>query len=140
MSEGRVVGSTIATVLMVIGVIVACILIFFGVLSIWGAFSPEGSPGWITVGVVTVAVGLSILGLAVGLFAYLRYRRSKLAQQPQEIIQKIDLSGDIDLEKMKCQNCSAELDRDSVTVKEGAIFISCPYCGTSYQMVEEPKW
>jgi uncharacterized membrane protein YcjF (UPF0283 family) len=140
MSEGKVIGSTVASVLMVIGVIVACILIFFGVLFIWGAFSPEGSPGWITVGVITVAVGLGILALAVGLFAYLRRRKAKEAEGPQEIVQKIDLTGDVALEKMKCQNCGAELDKDSVTVKEGAIFVSCPYCGAAYQMVEEPKW
>jgi DNA-directed RNA polymerase subunit RPC12/RpoP len=41
---------------------------------------------------------------------------------------------------MKCQNCGAELSKDSITVKEGAIFIACPYCGAAYQMVEEPKW
>jgi len=140
MSTEKTVGYTIFTVVAVIGLIISCILIFFGVLFIWGAFSPEGDPGWITIGTITVAVGLGIIALAVGTILYIRFRRSKEAKGPQEIIQKIDLSGDIALEKMKCQNCSAELDRDSITVKEGAIFVSCPYCGTAYQMVEEPKW
>ena len=82
----------------------------------------------------------TLVALAVGVFVFLRIRRSKAETQKTEIVQKIDLSGDIELEKMKCQNCSAELSKDSITVKEGAIFIDCPYCGTSYQMVEEPKW
>jgi hypothetical protein len=117
----------------IIGYVVAAILIFFGVLFIWGAFSPEGQVGWILIGIITVAVGL-------GLIAFIRLREPKPAQPPQEIVQKIDLTGDVELEKLKCQNCGAELDKDSITVKEGAIFVSCPYCGTAYQMVEEPKW
>ena len=117
----------------IIGTIVAGILIFFGVLFIWGAFSPQGEPGWIVVGIITAAIGL-------GIIAFVKFREPKPAQPPQEIIQKIDLSGEVELEKLKCQNCGAELDQDSIKVKEGAIFVSCPYCGTAYQMVEEPKW
>jgi Na+/melibiose symporter-like transporter len=121
----------------IIGYIVAAILIFFGVLFIWAAFSPEGQTGWILVGIVTVAVGLGIIAFVI---AFVKFREPKPAQPPQEIVQRIDLSGDIDLTKLKCQNCGAELDQDSITVREGAIFVSCPYCGTAYQMVEEPKW
>jgi len=117
----------------IIGYIVAGILIFFGVLFIWGAFSPQGEPGWIVVGIISAAIGL-------GIIAFVKFREPKPAQPPQEIIQKIDLSGEVELEKLKCQNCGAELDQDSIKVKEGAIFVSCPYCGTAYQMVEEPKW
>jgi hypothetical protein len=117
----------------IIGYIVAGILVLFGVLFIWAAFSPDGNPGWILVGVIGVAIGLGIIAL-------IKFREPKPAQPPQEIIQKIDLSGDVELEKMKCQNCGAELSKDSIVLREGAIFISCPYCGTAYQMVEEPKW
>jgi DNA-directed RNA polymerase subunit RPC12/RpoP len=59
---------------------------------------------------------------------------------PEQIVQKIDLSGDIQMAKIKCKNCGADLDKESISVREGAIFISCPYCGSTYQMVEEPKW
>ena len=117
----------------IIGYVIAAILIFFGVLFIWGAFSPQGEPGWIVVGIISAAIGL-------GIIAFVKFREPKPAQPPQEIIQKIDLSGEVELEKLKCQNCGAELDQDSIKVKEGAIFVSCPYCGTAYQMVEEPKW
>jgi DNA-directed RNA polymerase subunit RPC12/RpoP len=116
-----------------IGYIVAAILILFGVLFIWAAFSPEGEAGWIFVGVVSVAIGLGIIALV-------KFREPKPAQPPQEIIQKIDLSGDIEVEKLKCQECGAALEKDSITVEEGAIMISCPYCGSTYQLVEEPKW
>lgn len=117
----------------IIGYIVAAILIFFGILFIWGAFSPEGEIGWIVVGIISVAIGLGIIALV-------KFREPKPAQPPQEIIQKIDLSGDIEMETLKCQKCGGELQKDSITIKEGAVFISCPYCGSAYQMVEEPKW
>jgi DNA-directed RNA polymerase subunit RPC12/RpoP len=117
----------------VIGYIVAAILILFGVLFIWAAFSPEGEMGWVLVGVISVGIGLGIIAL-------IKFREPKPAQPPQEIVQKIDLSGDVELETLKCQKCGGELQKDSISVKEGAIFISCPYCGSAYQMVEEPKW
>jgi hypothetical protein len=117
----------------IIGYIIAAILIFFGILFIWGAFSPTGQFGWIFIGIITVGIGLGIILL-------IRLREPKPDQPPQEIVQKIDLSGDIEMEKLKCQVCGAELNKDSISVKEGAIFISCPYCGSTYQMVEEPKW
>ena len=77
----------------IIGYIVAAILIFFGVLFVWAAFSPEGEGGWILVGVISVAIGLGIIAL-------IKFREPKPAQAPQEIIQKIDLSGDIELETL----------------------------------------
>ncbi len=117
----------------IIGYIIAAILVFFGVLFVWAAFSPDGEPGWIIIGIISVAVGLGIIAL-------IKFREPKPAQAPQEIIQKIDLSGDIEMETLKCEKCGGELKKDSITVKEGAIFISCPYCGSTYQMVEEPKW
>ncbi|MEE9615571.1 MAG: hypothetical protein V3T90_01005 [Anaerolineae bacterium] len=117
----------------IIGYIIAAILVFFGVLFVWAAFSPDGEPGWIIIGIISAAVGLGIIAL-------IKFREPKPAQPPQEIIQKIDLSGDIEMETLKCEKCGGELKKDSITVKEGAIFISCPYCGSTYQMVEEPKW
>ncbi len=114
----------------IIGYIVSAILIFFGVLFIWAAFSPEGTTGWIWVGIVTVGIGLAIIVL-LQLFR---------PAPPEQIVQKIDLSGDIQMAKIKCKNCGADLDKESISVREGAIFISCPYCGSTYQMVEEPKW
>ena len=117
----------------IVGYIIGAILILVGVLFIWGAFSPEGAPSWIFIGVVTVGIGLAII-------VFIRLREPKPAQPPQEIIQKIDLSGDMEMEKLKCKECGAELEKESITVEAGAIMIDCPYCGSTYQMVEEPKW
>ena len=102
---------------------------------ILGSSSAElGDPAWLTQGLIMVFVSLVLVG--GGVFVLLKIR----PKPKQEIVQRIDLTGDIALEKLKCRNCGADVAKDSITVKEGAIYISCPYCGTSYQMVEEPKW
>jgi hypothetical protein len=140
MAEQKAVGRTIGTVLAVSGGVLGCLLIGFGALLVVASSDPTGDQAWLTIGVIMIGVALLLIGVAVGYFAYVRARARSEQQGPQEIVQKIDLSGDIALEKLKCRNCGGELTRDSITVREGAIFVSCPYCGTSYQMVEEPKW
>jgi DNA-directed RNA polymerase subunit RPC12/RpoP len=140
MAEKKAIGSTIGTVLAVCGGIFGCILIGFGALLVMASSDPTGDPAWLTVGAGMIVAALALIGIAVGYFAYVRARSKREAAGPQEIVQKIDLSGDIALEKLKCRNCGGELTQESITVREGAVFVSCPYCGVSYQMVEEPKW
>ena len=114
----------------IIAYIAAAILIFFGVLFVWGAFSPQGSPGWIIVGVISIGAGLVLIWLAG--------RQAK--REATEIVQKIELSGDVDLETLSCRNCGGALSPDNVKMIAGAPVVSCPYCNTSYQLTEEPKW
>jgi len=116
----------------VIGYIAAAILIFFGVLFVWGAFSPDGSVGWILVGIVSIAAGFGLI--------WLTGRRARQAAQAATVVQKIELSGDVNLEKMTCRNCGGRLSSENIKVITGAPFVNCPYCNTSYQLNEEPKW
>lgn len=117
-----------------IGYIVAGILIFFGVLFLWAAFgSQTASPGGrLLVGGLLVVVGL-------GIIVALRLREPK-PEQEVTIRQEIDLSGDVDLEAMQCERCGGHLSKDDVAMVKGAVMVNCPYCGSSYQIVEEPKW
>jgi hypothetical protein len=115
----------------IIAYLAAAILIFFGVLFVWGAFSPQGSPGWIPIGLLSIGAGFILIWL-VG-------RRAAEAGK-QEIIQRIELSGDVSLEKMTCRNCGGALSTDNVKVVAGAAVVHCPFCGTSYQLEEAPKW
>jgi len=80
------------------------------------------------IGVVLLAAAVFMLFLA----------RSKGPET--KITHQIDLSGDVHAEELKCKSCGANLDQKSVTLREGGIFVQCPYCGTSYQLEEEPKW
>jgi len=118
----------------VIGYIVAAILLFFGVLWLLSAFSAEtASPGGrLLVGGLLVLIGL-------GIIVAVRLREPKPEQQVT-IRQEIDIGGDVEMETLKCRNCGAQLDKSAISVAEGAVIVSCPYCGTTYQIVEEPKW
>jgi len=116
----------------VIAYIVAAILIFFGVLFIWGAFSPEGEFGWIFVGLISAGIGLGIIWLAG--------RRKPVAASDGQTTLKIDLPGSIALDKIKCQSCGGVLSAKDIEMVAGAPMVSCPYCGTSYKLTEEPKW
>lgn len=112
--------------------IVAGILILFGILFLMSARAEyTHNPGG------RIITGLVLIG--VGIFAVVVAKRSE-PKQKIEITQKIDLSGSVKPEEMKCRQCGAPLDRNSVAVQEGAVFINCPYCKGSYQIVEEPKW
>lgn len=105
--------------------ILAAILGFFGVMFVVGA---QGQ-------IVRVIVGIVLLGAAAALVYLTRMR-----PQQTTVVQKLDLSGNVNLESLKCRNCGATLSEKSVSVKAGAVFVNCEYCGATYQLEEEPKW
>jgi DNA-directed RNA polymerase subunit RPC12/RpoP len=118
----------------IIGYIVAGILLFFGVLWLLSAFSAQtASPG----GRLLVGGILVVLGL--GLIVAIRLREPK-PKQEVTIKQEIDIGGDVSAEILKCKNCGAQLDKSSISTVQGAVMVNCPYCGATYQIVEEPKW
>ena len=45
----------------IIAYIAAAILIFFGIIFIWGAFSPQGQIGWILIGLISVGIGFGLI-------------------------------------------------------------------------------
>jgi len=46
----------------------------------------------------------------------------------------------VNLEKLTCRNCGGALSSENVRMLAGAPVVECPFCGTSYQLTEEPKW
>lgn len=116
----------------IIAYIAAAILIFFGVLFIWGAFSPQGQAGWIPVGLISVGIGFGIIWFAA--------RRKPAAEEPSQVTLKVDLPADVNLDTLKCKSCGGALNADDIEMVAGAPVVTCPYCGTTYQLKEEPKW
>lgn len=87
--------------------------------------------------VLRLIVGVVLLIAAVAV-AYLARVQPKPSQTT--MVQKIDLSGDVNLEEIRCRSCNAPLSKDEIEVRAGAIFVSCDHCGATYQFEEEPKW
>jgi hypothetical protein len=118
--------------LRVIGYIAAAILIFFGVLFIWGAFGETSQPEWICVGGVSAAIGLGLIALASW--------KPGAPKPPDNITLKIDLPANINLDTLKCKSCGGALTTDAIKMVAGAPVVTCPFCHTSYQLAEDPKW
>jgi DNA-directed RNA polymerase subunit RPC12/RpoP len=118
----------------IIGYILAGIILFFGVLWLLSAFSADtlNPGGRLLVGGLLVLVGL-------GIIVAIRLRQPK-PKQEVVVHQQIDIGGDVEMEALKCQSCGAQLDKSAISLAEGAVVVTCPYCSATYQIVEEPKW
>jgi hypothetical protein len=116
----------------IIAYIAAAILIFFGILFIWSAFSPEGQAGNILIGIITVAIGFGIIFLAGG--------RKAGAGSGDNVTLKIDLPSHVTMDTLKCKSCGGALTPENIKMVAGAPVVTCPYCHTTYQLTEEPKW
>jgi len=121
-----------------VGYVLALVLIFFGVIFIWSAFGPYAKYVYTRLfgGIGTLGIGVVVLALTA------RWAAKKKREEAGEVTihQQIDLTGDVHIERLRCESCGAALDKSSVTVKAGAVHVDCPYCGTSYVVEEEPKW
>jgi DNA-directed RNA polymerase subunit RPC12/RpoP len=116
----------------IIAYIGAAIMIFFGVLFIWATFSPGGQTGWFFVGAISVGIGLVLIWFA---------SRQKPAEPgPQNVTLKIDLPGNVELDTLKCRSCGGALSAENIEMLAGAPVVTCPYCGSKYQLKEDPKW
>ena len=121
-----------AGILFLIGV---C-LFGYGVINVIGSTSPQGSSNWLTYGLGFGCVGVLFLATGAGLvYAAQRGTKTEVVQQV-----KIDLPGQTRIEQMKCRSCGGSLSADNVKMIAGAPTVGCPYCGTTYQLAEEPKW
>jgi hypothetical protein len=84
-----------------------------------------------------IAVGV-VLILTGAAFVWIARQQPKVATTT--FVQKIDLSGNVNLEGLTCRSCGGSLGKDSVKVKAGAVFIECEYCAAVYQLEEDVKW
>jgi Na+/melibiose symporter-like transporter len=111
--------------------IAAGIFIFFGVLFIWATFSPEGQTGWLIVGIISVVIGLGLIWL-VG--------RRPQGEMVQNVTLNVEMPANVNLDTLTCKNCGGALAPEHVSMVAGAPVVKCPYCGTTYQLTEDPKW
>lgn len=116
----------------IIAYISAAILIFFGIMFIYATFTPDSNLGWTLIGLISIAVGFGLIWFAS--------RLKPAAQGDGSVTLKIDLPANINLDTLKCKSCGGSLSTDNIKMVAGAPVVTCPYCNTSYQLAEEPKW
>ena len=117
----------------IIAFITAGIFIIFAFLFILGAFSPEGSPSWIIVGIIGLGIGFGLIFLGT---------RLRPPEKPGEQVVnlQVDLPGEVGMNTIKCQACGGPLTSKDIKMVAGAPVVECPHCSTTYQLTEEPKW
>ena len=122
-----------AGVLLLIGL---C-LFGYGILSVIGSTSSQGGASWLSFGIGFAVVGAIFLG--VGILLIVR-GQAKGPAGGDNITYKIDLPSTTKVEQMKCRSCGGNLKAENVKMIAGAPTVECPFCGTTYQLTEEPKW
>ncbi|MBV6397235.1 MAG: hypothetical protein HFACDABA_02843 [Anaerolineales bacterium] len=113
-------------------------LLGYGLLSIVGSTSGQGSASWMGYGVGFSVAGALFLAVGAGLvYAAARAGKTEVVQQ---VTMKVDLPGQTRIEEVKCRSCGGTLTAKDITLANGAPMVNCPYCHTVYQLTEEPKW
>jgi hypothetical protein len=116
----------------IVAIIGAVILVLFGALMVLGATNAQtGSIGWLPFGIGFIAVGLVIIFLAA---------RQPAKTPDTNVTLNVDLPGNVKMDTIKCKSCGGTLSPEDITMVAGAPMVTCPYCHTSYQLTEEPKW
>jgi len=114
--------SNVSQVILAIAVLAAIVLGILGVLYLL-ASALEPARLW---------VGITLLGISLILtfFVY------KSLVKPSPITVHWSPSGPLNLEELKCPNCSGALKLDDPNKTK----VVCQYCGRLVEIVEEPKW
>jgi predicted Zn finger-like uncharacterized protein len=112
----------------ILGAIAVTVLFFFAVIFALAASIQAATPRLTTSGILFI-IGLSVI---VGIYYTTR--------KPKTVIQRLEVSGQMKGTAIKCPNCSASIDANEIKIVSGVPYVKCPYCGTTFEVAEEPKW
>ncbi len=131
MSTGKIITYFVAAILILIGLGLAVII---GLSYIVQA----GSGGSVVIGLIFLIIGL--LFIIGGVYVIYRAGQTKPGEVTQNVTLKVDLPANVNMDTLKCRACGGNLTMDNIQMVAGAPVVHCPYCGTTYQLTEEPKW
>jgi hypothetical protein len=131
MSTGRILSYFVAAILILIGLGLSVII---GLSYIVQA----GSGGSVGIGLVFIIIGFLLI--AGGAYLIYQAGRGKMGAVTENVTYKVDLPANVNLDTLKCRSCGGTLTMDNIQMVAGAPVVNCPYCHTSYQLTEEPKW
>ncbi len=134
MSTGRTLSYIAAVILILIGLAA----LFVGIIFLWGSGSANAQSGWVGIGVVSAIIGLLMIG--GGAYLISLAGRGKMGAPAQNVTLKVDLPANVNMDTLKCKSCGGTLTMDNIQMVAGAPVVNCPYCHSTYQLTEEPKW
>jgi hypothetical protein len=107
----------------IIGSIAIAVLFFFGIVfALASAYQPIR---------LAVAALLFIAGFVIAYY---------ITKRPTQIIQRLEVPGQMKAVSIKCPNCSASVDVSKIKIQSGVPHATCIYCGHTFEITEEPKW
>jgi uncharacterized membrane protein len=112
--------------------ILAAFSLIFSFILFLGSFSQTGTsiPVWFSIILATVGFILIFFGT----------RMQAPSSSAQNVTVNIDFPGEVGMDTIKCKSCGGVLSEKDIKLVAGAPMVTCPFCGTSYQLSEEPKW
>lgn len=112
--------------------ILAAFSLIFSFLFFLGSGGQTGGANFIW-----FALALAVVGFILIFFAT---RIQPADGNGDNVTVNIDLPGEVGMDTIKCQSCGGVLTQKDIQLVAGAPVVTCPYCGTTYQLTEEPKW
>ncbi|TRO48503.1 hypothetical protein E2P60_00920 [Candidatus Bathyarchaeota archaeon] len=113
-------------ILTILGAIAVAVVFFFAV--IFALAASYQATRLVTSGLLFV-IGIAII---VGIYYTTR--------KPKTVIQRLEVSGQMKAASINCPNCGASVDPNQIKLVSGVPYVTCPYCGTTFEVTEEPKW
>ncbi len=117
----------------ILSAIASAVLLFFGFIFLLSAGSVALTQQQQVLRLVEGAV-LLIVGFVIAYVAYV------FSRKPTTIIQQLEISGQMKAAALKCPHCSASVDANQIKIVSGVPYATCPYCGNTFEVTEEPKW
>ena len=115
-------------IITILGAIAVAVVFFFAVIFAFAASVQATLTRLVTSGI------LFFIGLVIIVGIYYTTRK------PKTVIQRLEVSGQMKAVPIKCPNCSASIDTNRIKIVSGVPYVTCPYCGTTFEVAEEPKW
>jgi predicted Zn finger-like uncharacterized protein len=120
-------------ILPILGGVAAAVLFFFAVIFALASSYVGLTPAAAQSRVLTSSI-LFIVGIAVVTGVYL------ITRKPKTVIQSVEMSGQMKAAQIKCPNCGGNIVSSQIQINQGVPYAKCPYCGTTFEVAEEPKW
>jgi hypothetical protein len=120
----------------------AVVLFILGLILLFFAFvyftAPSSAGGSAVTGAILGGLAVAFIAGGAGLvYGAVRGQKTEVVQQ---VTMKVDLPGDTKLSQVTCRNCGGTLKPENIKMVGGAPMVECPFCGTTYQLTEAPKW
>jgi len=112
-----------------LGTFAVAVLLFFGVIFALSA----GANIMLELKATRLIVAAMLFVVGFGIAYY-------IMRKPKTVIQRLEVSGPMKAMALKCPNCSASIDANQIKIVSGVPYATCPYCGNTFEVAEEPKW